>query len=130
MCQQVELGKLSCVSEDARRAICEFTFKESGGAFQDFLIRDGSKPLGQHFHRLKEEIFYFLEGSGIIHTALVDKNGKITGPVKKFEVSKGSVIRITPNQAHRFDLEPNTRFVAYSSKPFDPNDMVACPIEV
>ena len=88
MCQQVELGKLSCVSEDARRAIHEFTFLgPDAPTFQDFIIMDGSKPLGQHFHRLKEEIFYFLEGSGIIHTALVDKNGKITGPVKKFEVS-------------------------------------------
>ena len=124
---EVECGSLSLVSSDARRDICEFGFSDS--AFQDFTIRDTSKPLGQHYHRDKFEVFYFLEGGGTIRTARVDADGKIIGEIKKFEVGPGSAIRIPPSHTHRFDLTPNTRFVAFSSKPFDAGDMIACPIE-
>lgn len=129
--EPVEFGTLSCVSNDTRRSIFEFTFKGAGGStFQDFFIKDGAKPLGQHFHKKKEEIFYFLEGGGIIRTALVDHDGKIVGEIRAFEIKKGDAIRIMPFHAHRFDLEAGTHFVAYSSEPFDSNDMIPCPIEV
>lgn len=124
--ENVEFGALSLASSDARRDIREFGFNSS--AFQDFVIKDASKPLGQHYHREKFEIFYFLEGSGTIQTARVDAEGKIVGEIKKSEVTSGSVIRIPPCHTHRFDLVSNTRFVAFSSKPFDAGDMIACPI--
>lgn len=122
----VECGSLKLASSDARRDIHEFEFLDS--AFQDFVIKDISKPLGQHFHREKYEIFYFREGGGIIQTAEVDATGAIVGDVKRFEVGPGSIIRIPAMHTHRFDLVRNTRFVAFSSKPFDQKDMIACPI--
>lgn len=125
--EEVEHGPLKLVSSDARRDIHEFEF--GGSAFQDFLIRDNSKPLGQHFHREKFEIFYFLEGGGTIRTTRVNAKGKIIGETKQFEVGPGSTIRIPPYHSHRFDLTPQTRFVAFSSKPFDADDMISCPIE-
>lgn len=125
--EDVECGALSVASSDVRRDIREVGF--NGSAFQDFVIRDTSKPLGQHYHREKFEIFCFLDGGGIIWTARVNAEGKIIGEVKKFEVAPGSVIRIPPYHTHRFDLVPNTRFVAFSSRPFDVNDMSACPID-
>lgn len=124
--EEVEHGPLKLVSSDARRDIHEFEF--GGSAFQDFLIRDASKPLGQHFHREKFEIFYFLEGGGTIRTARVNAEGKIIGEIKQFEVGPGSAIRIPPYYTHRFDIASHTRFVAFSSKPFDAGDMVGCPI--
>lgn len=124
--EKVVCGTLSLASSDVRRDIHEFEFSDA--AFQDFVIRDASKPLGQHFHREKFEIFYFLEGGGTIRTAQVDKDGRIIGEVKLFEINSGSVIQIPPYHTHRFDLLPNTRFVAFSSKPFDPSDMSTCPI--
>lgn len=125
--EDVECGLLSLISSDARRDICEFGFGNS--ALQDFTIRDASKPFGQHYHREKFGIFYFLEGGGTIRVARVNAEGKIVGEVKRFEVVAGSVIRIPPYHTHRFDLLPNTRFVAFSSKPFDAGDMPSCPIE-
>ncbi len=125
--EEVECGSLSLVSSDVRRNIREFGFSDS--AFQDFSIRDTSKPLGQHYHRKKFEMFYFLEGGGTIRTARVDAEGKIAGNIKQFEVGPGAVIRIPPYYTHRFDLLPNTRFIAFSSGPFDAGDMPACPIE-
>jgi len=124
--EEVEFGRLHLASSDVRRDIREFEFR--GSAFQDFLIKDASKPLGQHFHREKFEIFYFLEGGGTVRTALVNAEGTIVGEVKRFEVGPGSVIRIPPYHTHRFDLAINTRFVSFSSKPFDAGDMIACPI--
>lgn len=125
--ENVECGLLKPASSDARRDIREFGFGNS--AFQDFVVRDASKPLGQHYHREKFEIFYFLEGGGIIRTARVNAEQKIIGEIKKFEVVPGSVIRIPPYHTHRFDFLPNTRFVAFSSKPFDADDMIVCTIK-
>lgn len=125
--EDVECGLLTLASSDARRDIREFGFGSS--AFQDFTIRDASKPLGQHYHREKFEIFSFLEGGGTIRTARVNAEGKIVGEIKSFKVGPGTVIRIPPYYTHRFDLIPNTRFVAFSSKPFDAGDMPSCPIE-
>lgn len=125
--EEVECAPLKLVSSDARRDIHEFEF--GGSAFQDFLIRDTSKPLGQHFHRKKFEMFYFLEGGGTIRTARVNSEGKIISDIKQFEVGPGSAIRIPPYHTHRFDLATHTRFIAFSSKPFDADDMRVCPIE-
>ncbi len=125
---EVECGLFKLVSSDARRDIRELEFR--GSAFQDFFIKDASKPLGQHFHREKFEIFCFPDGGGTIRTARVDATGKIVGEIKQFEIGPGFVIRIPPYHTHRFDLTPNTRFVAFSSKPFDAGDMIACPIAI
>ncbi len=125
--EDVECGSLSLASSDTRRDIHEFGF--IGSAFQDFVIRDASKPIGQHYHREKFEVFYFLEGGGTIRTARVDGGGKIVGEIKQFEVWPGYVIRIPPYHTHRFDLTPNTHFVAFCSRPFNAADMYSCPIE-
>ena len=74
--EEVEYGSLALASSDERRDIREFGFNDC--AFQDFTIRDASKPLGQHYHREKFEVFYFLEGGGAIRTARVDAEGKIS----------------------------------------------------
>ncbi len=124
--EDVECGALSLVASDARRNLREFGFNDS--AFQDFVVLDSTKPLGQHYHRKKFEIFCFLEGGGTIRTARVDAKGKIVDEVKRFVVAPGSVIRIPPYHTHRFDFAPQTRFVAFSSKPYDAGDMPSCPI--
>ncbi len=126
MSTAVVCGVLAIASSDARREIREMDLGDA--CFQDFYIKDAEKPLGQHFHRDKFEIFFFIEGGGTIRTAEVDEDGKIACDVKEFRVGPGSVIRIPPYHTHRFDLTPNSRFVAFCSKVFDPADMVACPI--
>lgn len=128
--QEVESDVLRLVSSDARRDIYEYEFTQGDCAFQDFTIRDTSKPVGQHFHKEKFEIFYFISGGGRIRTARVSSDGKITDEIKIFVVSAGSAIRIPPYHTHRFDLVENTRFVAFSSRSFDPTDMIACPIVI
>ncbi len=126
--QEVECKSGILVSSDARRDIREVSFTES--ALQEFTVRDVTNPLGQHFHKEKFEVFYFLEGGGTIRTAEVDPYGRIIGEVKSFTVASGSAIKIPPWHTHRFDLVPNTRFIAFSSKLFDPGDMIPCSIKI
>ena len=123
----VQFGTLNVVANDERREIREREFPDS--SVQLFVVKDGTQPLGQHYHRKKVEIFYFTEGGGIIYTAQVNSVGEIVGEVKKFEVVPGVIIRIPPYHTHRFDLLPGTRFVAFSSKPFDQKDMPSCTIK-
>lgn len=119
---------LEPVSSDDRRDIREVNFSDS--AWADFLIKDGSKPLGQHFHRKKFEIFHFLHGGGKVRTAKVDADGKTVGEVQVIQVGPGSIIRIPSMHAHRFDLAAHTRFIGFSSSPFDGGDMIPCPIKI
>lgn len=124
----VQSGTLEVVSKDARREIKEFEFSDS--AFNDFTIRGDAEPVGQHYHREKTEVFYFIEGGGVLYSAMVNDEGTITGEVEELEIKPGTVVKIPPYRTHRFDLKPGTRFVAHSSRPFDPDDMPSCPIEI
>lgn len=122
----VERGTLELVASDVRRDILEHLFTKD--SIQDFFVKDGSRPLGNHFHRHKFEIFYFLQGGGTVQTAEVSSSGTIIGPISQADVVPGSVVKIPAFRTHRFDLLPNTRFIAYSSQPFDANDMTVAPL--
>ena len=123
---EVEHGSLALISSDGRRDLFEITFET--GTFNYFVIKQDACPLGQHFHRKKYEIFYFLEGGGTLTSAPVDGAGRVNGPVCTCTVSAGHVVRVPPRQTHRFDLRPGTRFVAFASAPFLPEDMSVCPV--
>lgn len=123
---EVETGRLEVVTSDARRDISEFNFSHS--AYQLIRIRDSNKPLGQHYHVGKNETFCVLEGGGLIRVAQVNALGKIVGGVKCYVAEQGFVIQIPPWHTHRFDFEPGSVFICFSSAPFDPKDMVSCPI--
>jgi hypothetical protein len=112
---------------DSRRVIREFNSKDFG--FNEFCIdQESDRPLGQHYHRNKIEEFCFLEGGGTIRVARVDEDGTIVGEPQVFTIVPGFVISVPPLHTHRLDLHKGTRFVVRSSAPFDPDDMIACPI--
>ncbi|MBX4210804.1 hypothetical protein KW783_02410 [Candidatus Parcubacteria bacterium] len=123
----VESGLLVLASEDARRKIFEFNFSDA--AVKVFNFHQTDKPLANHFHKNKDEFFLFLEGGGVVFTAAVDVDGKIIGEIKRHDVGPMCTICIRAWNTHRFDLKPGTKFVEYSTKPFDKNDMYASPIE-
>ncbi len=125
---EVEFGSLVVGAHDERRTIKEHNF--TNGAFQEFNIYNFPKPLGQYYHCDKFEVFYFLSGSGTIRTAKVSREGKIVGEVREFPIKAGDTIWIPPYHTHRFDLSHDTHFVAFSSKPFDKDDMPSCSIEI
>lgn len=124
---EVESGSLEVASSDARRTICEYNF--TSGSVQSFEIKKNA-TLGNHFHKDKIEIFMFVEGGGTVKTACTSRESGKVGEIKEFQVISGSVIKIPPHHTHRLDLVKGTRFLVYSSMPFDANnmDMISCPI--
>lgn len=119
---EIETGTLRLVSSDDRRDIREHEFGDA--SFQEFAVKDGTRALGKHYHRRKQEIFYFLEGRGTLFLASVDGSGRLVGDQRSVEVAPGSIIRIPPYCYHEFHLRPGTRFVACSSRPFEQDDLV------
>lgn len=124
---EVEFGLLSPASSDERRDLYEFNFRDS--SLKRVHVHNAPNPLGQHYHQKKVGVFYFLEGGGIIKTALVNQNGEIVGMIRRFEVGPGDVIKIPPYHTHRFDLKPDTIYLDFSSTPFDPDNIRQCPIQ-
>ncbi len=127
--ESVECDVLERVSSDPRRDLYEYTFRQ--GTFNHFYIKQSDLPLGNHFHRSKFEVFYFLKGGGVIHTVPMRVDGTYDQEdILMHTVTAGTVIRIPPRQVHRFDLHSDTEFVAYSSECFNPADMITCMLNV
>ncbi len=124
---QVSLRDMEIVSVDDRRTIQEVEFTSM--SLTDFNIVGNAGPLGQHYHRKKTEVFYVIGGGGRVRTIQVAQDGQAMGKMRSFDVSAGSVLRIPPMQAHRFDLAPGTRMICLSSTPFNPDDLIAHTIE-
>lgn len=131
MSQSVELGVLTVTDprmDDERRTIREHNFEDC--AFQDFAVKNDPRPLGDHFHRQKSELFYFLEGGGVVRTCEVTTEGAQIGKVIELRVFPGCAVLIPPLHTHHMYLDPGTHMVCFSSKPFDPTDMPKSPIVV
>ncbi len=103
------------------RRLLEECNRESD-SWQRFNIFKGEVVLADHYHEGKNETFYFVEGSGIILLAHVDKNGVVIGDVERVFVQPGTIMTIPPYMAHQFVMEEGAYFVCYSTAPFDPNN--------
>ena len=131
MPKKVEAGRLEVVSEDTRRSISEFDMIT--GNILIITVTGNAGPLGQHFHRGKTEVFTLIKGTGTVQTAPVDEDGKICGPISKYEMDANgdgiTVISIPSFITHRFDLEEGSVLHVHSSAPFDQEDLCKCPID-
>lgn len=112
-------------ADDDRRTILETNLGD--GSVQFFHVKRDA-TLGNHFHRNKTETFVFIEGSGSLRTAEVDGKGEIAAEIRTFTIGPMTTVKIPPYQTHQFDLKAGTRFLCYSSAPFDPKDMPSCPL--
>lgn len=110
------LDKASIASDDNRRTISEI--EADNGTIQLFVVKDGSKPLGNHYHEDMKEIFIFIKGAGTVRTKKTPPHipSDMSSGETKRNVTPGLVIDIEPNTAHRLDLEPSTIFLGWKSK--------------
>jgi mannose-6-phosphate isomerase-like protein (cupin superfamily) len=65
----------------------------------------------RHFHKASEEIYYILEGNGIM---------EIEG--EKKEVSAGDTVVILPKEKHRIFATKKVRFLCFCSPPYSDED--------
>ena len=115
----VNFGDLVHAHTDDRRVIFECNLPTS--SVQQFVIY-GSAPLGNHFHKERQETFVVTSGEGRCAYLSLDKDGNPIGRQQFSELKKGSVIQIMPFTAHAFRLEPGSTMLCFSSIPFDPDD--------
>jgi len=75
---------------------------------------DPEKSSTPHYHKLTEEVYYFLEG-----------NGRVKVGDQVFEVSHGSAVYIPVLQTHQVFNDGSTRlkFTSADSPPFDRKDV-------
>lgn len=110
------LGTLVNASEDERRVIQEINFPES--SYTVITVKSVIGKLGKHFHKRKEEKFFFLHGGGTVRVVPVTKKGKISGEVQVYNATVGSVITIPAYHSHDFLLDVGTIMFVYSSAPY------------
>ncbi len=118
----IEAGRLERVSSDSRRDIYEYDF--ANGSVQCFDGKSGiEKPLGNHYHRNKEEVFLFRDAEGVVLTYSVDSEGKRCGPQAEYKIAPMVALRIPRYTAHRFVFtKPYPQFDCFSSAPFNEKD--------
>jgi len=116
---KVEAGQLTLINEDSRRKIYEWNFLRS--SVQCFDGKAGiEKPLGNHHHPDKDEVFLFREAEGYVLTYPVDSEGKRCGAQAEWKIGPMVTIRIPRYTAHRFVFtKPSPQFECFSSAPFN-----------
>lgn len=96
--------------EDERRSLVEY--------ISDFPIRTSkiltvkeNSVLGNHYHKLKDDIFYLLKGSG---TAVI--NNRAT------DFKKGDCLLVKKGTSHAFTLKKGSILIESSTTPYDKTD--------
>ncbi len=115
----VNSGNLAPAHTDNRRVIFECNLPTS--SVQQFIIT-ASIPLGNHYHKKRQETFVITHGKGKCVYLSLDKDGRPIGEQAVLTLEQGTVIQIMPFTAHAFKLDPGSTMLCYSSIPFDPDD--------
>lgn len=101
------------IHEDDRRILESFPEAKIIKAKQDCII-------GQHYHKIKTEKFFLVEGEGIL------KETTNESPIKSWlnieQMPIGKHYHIFPNIYHEFHLKKGAVLIGINSHPYDPTD--------
>lgn len=117
--EPIELGLMQFGHGDERRIINDCNLNECG--IQHFYIKS-IEPLGNHYHKNKQEVFVIVEGKGIFTYLPLNQQGKPIGTQKTISVTTGNVIKVAPFTAHAFRLKIGSTMWCFSSAPFEPEN--------
>lgn len=114
----------SIVSNDKRQTIREII--ANSNSLQHFVVKDGSKPLGNHFHTETKEVFIFLSGGGKIFLRPIlpagsDISLKQYQKTTEEEIKPGMIVEVNQSWAHRLELDSGTVFLVWKSRTHDPD---------
>lgn len=118
--QPLEDGKLEHAHTDERRIIFECNLSTS--SVQLFEIT-AAIPLGNHYHKKRQETFVIVHGKGKCAYLSLDEKGRPLGEQIILSLGQGSVIQIKPFTAHALQLDSGSTMICYSSIPFDPDEL-------
>lgn len=114
-----EHGTIGPTPPDPRRTIMEYNFRRC--SFANFTVHE-PEPLGQCYWTKRFGIFVFTNGGGRILTRELNESGKPRADASECEIGPRSVISIPPFTAFTFIMEPGTKFVRFTSAPFNERD--------
>ena len=124
-----QVRNLQFAHEDARRTIKECNLDNS--AIQMFIVKDGTLPLGNHYHKMKTETFVVLEGGGTYSSIPVNEDGlALLDDPSVEQITKDSIIHVPVYVAHAFKLLNGTVLLCFSSASFDPENMDLIPYKL
>jgi dTDP-4-dehydrorhamnose 3,5-epimerase-like enzyme len=102
--------------EEERGEFVQISYKEEMRHLALFEIRKGYSR-GNHYHEVKEEIFYVAKGK--MRALFLDRDNL---QQEEYVLEVGDKIRIKPRCAHIFYGLEDTLVVEYSPQIFDPQD--------
>jgi quercetin dioxygenase-like cupin family protein len=124
----VNVGNFEHAHTDNRRTILECNLPTS--SIQYFTITS-TLPLGNHFHKERQETFVILKGRGkCVWLSLNGEGRPLSSEQVTADVREGSVIQILPFTAHAFSLEPGSIMLCFSSIRFDLDDQDMFPYKL
>lgn len=101
-------------NEDERRTLYEWIENETFCSAKVVLIKDRI-AVGDHYHNLKDEIFFLLSGRfEELHL----------GESIAYNIQAPYKVEIRKGVYHKFILDPGSILLGVASKPFDPNDEI------
>lgn len=101
------------IHEDSRRIIAHFhdsSYPEligsnvCGGSL--IMVKDSNSVIGNHYHSKKDELFYFIEGNGILRL-----EDPLTKEKEEVVLSKPIAFIITKGIAHSFKLKEGSKLI-------------------
>lgn len=98
--------------EDERRTLIEWV-KDVPFKSAKIVIAKNELPLGEHYHKNKDEVFYLLAGKGTM---------TLDGVMSEF--SEGDCIFIKRGTMHTFILSAGSILLGVGTEPFDPHDEI------
>lgn len=96
--------------EDERRILIEYV-KDMPIRNCKVLIIKEDTILGNHYHKLKDEIFYLLKGYG---TVILDD--------AIYPMNEGDIVHATKGVRHTFKLNKGSILLEAGTEPFNPTD--------
>lgn len=102
--------ELKLVSEDDRRKLSEFG---NGGHWKVCKVLEAKQDcwVGNHYHKLKDEMFLLIEGSG---TFVVEQNTEVQHAPFSILIKHGNY--------HAFNLKKGSILLGLASEEHDPKD--------
>ena len=118
---EIDGHDLKFVHGDHRRRIYEWNGPE--GSIQYFEILEKT-PLGNHYHKEKDEKVEILAGSGEVYIQVVfSMNEQPVSHLHNRPLKAGDKLRVAPFEAHTFVLEAGSKMVCRSDQPWNSKDV-------
>lgn len=114
------VGLATLVSKDARRTIHEYNDPAQDLSVQLFEI-ERPIPLGNHYHKEKDETFVITAGGGFVRLQGKDVCSDL-------RLQQGSVVMVPAGVTHTFVLREGSTMICFSSKAFNAKDMISNPL--